>query len=57
MKAYDLYGFKGLTLDQVRSVVEKMLDVRFVPHESSFWGEYYKCGGNGSHPGDMLLTK
>jgi hypothetical protein len=45
MKAYDLYGFKGLTLDQARSVVEQALGVHFVPHESSHWGEYYKSGG------------
>ena len=44
MRIYDLYGFKGFTLDQARSIVEQAIGVRFVPHDSSFWGEYYYCG-------------
>jgi hypothetical protein len=45
MKSFDLYGFKDRTLEQVKSVVEQAVGVQFVSHESSFWGEYYKCGG------------
>jgi len=41
MHIYDLYGFLSSDLDQVKDALETCLDIRFVPHEGSFRGEYY----------------
>ncbi len=41
MKTYDLYGFTHNDLEGARILVERALGIRFVPHESSFIGDYY----------------
>jgi len=41
MAVYDTFGFALDDLEQVRSALENCLGIRFVPHESSFIGDYY----------------
>ena len=41
MHIYDRYGFFSNDLEQVKDNLETCLRIRFVPHDSSFWGEYY----------------
>ena len=37
----DYYVFPDHDLNQVRQVLEKLLNVRFIEHESIYWGEYF----------------
>jgi len=41
MRANDIFGFLSNDLDGVRHSLEARLRIRFVPHESSFRGDYY----------------
>jgi len=41
MPVYDTFGFSSSDLEQVREALENCLGIRFVPHESSFRGDYY----------------
>jgi hypothetical protein len=47
VKIYDLYGVKGQDLEAARRAVEVALGIRFVPHESSYLGDYYRLGSDG----------
>src|SRR5579862_1860115 len=41
MRATDIFGFLSNDLEGVRHSLEVCLQIRFVPHESSFRGDYY----------------
>lgn len=45
MPASDIFGFLAKDLEGVRGALETCLRIRFVPHESSFRGEYYLYEG------------
>jgi len=44
MPTYDLYGFLSCDMKQARERLEACLSIRFIPHESSFIGDYYLYG-------------
>ncbi|WP_082386886.1 hypothetical protein [Achromobacter kerstersii] len=49
MAAYDLYGFKGVNILEVKSKIEKNLNFSFEERESSYQGGvYYKFSKGGS---------
>jgi hypothetical protein len=54
MSVYDTFGFLCSDLEQVRAAVEACLGIRFVPHESSFLGDYY-LHGERYEKGNLLL--
>ena len=41
MKTYDLYSITNYDLNAARQVIERVLGVSLVPHESSYIGDYY----------------
>jgi hypothetical protein len=41
MKTYDLYGLRADDIETVREAVEAALEVKLIPHESSYIGDYY----------------
>lgn len=41
MPVYNAFGFTSSDLEQVGEALENCLSIRFVPHESSFCGDYY----------------
>ena len=41
MKTFDLYGIKNNDLENARTLIEKILDFKFVAHESSYFGGVY----------------
>ncbi|MBM0280190.1 hypothetical protein [Pseudomonas chlororaphis] len=48
MTAYDLYGFKSLSVLEARSKIEERLGFSFEERESSYQGgDYYKFGDKG----------
>ena len=48
-ESYDLYGIPHGEIEEVRRTLEEVLSIKFVPHGSSFIGEYYRADqGNGS---------
>jgi hypothetical protein len=51
---YDVFGFSSSDLEQVREALEDCLGIRFVPHESSFIGNYY-LHGERYEKGNFLL--
>ncbi len=51
----DLYGFKDGDLEHARMAVEQALDVRMVPHESLYLGDYYRLGSSGQE--NMVLRR
>lgn len=54
MPVYDLYGFLSSDMENVKTTMEAVLDIHFVPHESSFIGDYY-LHGEGYEKGNLLL--
>ena len=42
MKTYDLYGFRHWDLEAARVAVEHALNIRLIPHYSSYIGDYYR---------------
>ncbi len=45
MNSYDLYGLASGDLEELRPLIEKLLGVKFVAHESSYYdGGYYRTG-------------
>src|SRR5687767_9068848 len=49
MKTYDLYGIDATDLDAARRLVEGLLELRLVAHESSYHcGDYYRLGDVGA---------
>jgi len=54
MPVYDTFGFSSSSLEQVREALEDCLGIRFVPHESSFIGDYY-LHGERYEKGNLLL--
>ena len=54
MPTYDTFGFASSDLEQVREALEDCLGIRFVPHESSFIGNYYLYGER-YEKGNLLL--
>jgi hypothetical protein len=44
---YDLYGVGYDDLEEARAALEHALALRFVAHESSYLGEYYRQQGMG----------
>ncbi len=54
MKSYfDLYGFFGVTIDDVAANLEKALATTFVARDSSYKGEYYNASGEGDENFDL----
>jgi hypothetical protein len=41
---FDLFGWPDGDIDHVRDAVEKALGIDLEPHESSYWGVYYRSG-------------
>jgi hypothetical protein len=41
MKTYDIYGFYNSDLESARKAAELSLEMKMVPHESMYIGEYY----------------
>ncbi len=41
MTTYDIYGVESGDLEEVRIAIESILGIKFAPHESSFWGDYF----------------
>ena len=42
MRTFDTYGIRGGDLERARELVEQALAIKFVGHESMFWGgDYY----------------
>jgi hypothetical protein len=42
MRAYDLYGIAGESLDAARDKVSDAIGIAFVAHESGYLGQYYR---------------
>jgi hypothetical protein len=49
MKKFDYYGVSYDNENDMVSKLSKILGIVFIPHDSSFWGDYFlaKIGGNG----------
>lgn len=45
MAIFDLYGFALTTIEEARARTEDILGLRFVEHESSYWGGVYFMHG------------
>jgi hypothetical protein len=41
MKTFDIYGFQGLEIGEVKARLESAFAITFVEHESQFFGEYF----------------
>ena len=54
---YLTFGFPTIDLDQVRAAVERGLGIEMVPHDSSYWGEYYLWNGNVSDEIQVVLNE
>ena len=54
MISSDIFGFPANNLELARNALETCLEVQFVPHESSFRGEYYLYEGR---DGEELLLE
>lgn len=50
---FDLYGFKISDIENARQLIEKALNVKFIVHESSYLGDYYKVKLNSNE--DYML--
>lgn len=50
---FDLYGFKISDIENARKLIEKALNVKFIAHESSYFGDYYKVKLNNNE--DYML--
>ncbi|MBE2192567.1 MAG: hypothetical protein IAE83_00145 [Anaerolinea sp.] len=42
MVIYDIYGFQSDNLDGIAEELEAILNLEWIPHSSSFRGDYYK---------------
>ncbi len=42
-KAYDTYGFLSENMDTLAKELEPILGIKWVPHDSSFMGDYYQA--------------
>ena len=55
-RIYDLYGFSNSELGAVRILVERILEIKFEAHESSYHGGmYYRMGKTGEE--NFMLKK
>nr|WP_174505713.1 hypothetical protein [Acinetobacter sp. Marseille-Q1620] len=55
MSVYDLYGINSDDEMQVIKQLTALLGVEFEPHESSFWGDYYRA--NSLEEGNFRLIE
>ncbi|MDX4948063.1 hypothetical protein [Providencia manganoxydans] len=56
MSFYDLYAFNGLCINEAKTIIEHVLDIKFEERESSFQGGlYYLSGSKGSE--NFILKK
>ena len=55
MMMNNLYGSSNLTIEDAKSFLERKLNIKFLPKDSLYQGEYYRYGEDGSE--NFLLKK
>lgn len=56
MSRFDVYGFRGMTLDEARDQVQRALGVALELRESEWWGGVYYCRRRGTARDLMLYS-